>query len=100
MRSSGARAGRLYGNLALVFLCVISTGARGGWRSKAPVSSARSEVSAIQFDGLIYAVGGWNGCTPDNTVEVYDPSADTWTPKAPLPTARGNIALAVLDGMI
>src|SRR5262249_51454573 len=53
----------------------------------------------------IYVIGGWiNLGWPDNTsintVEVYDPAADTWAFAPSMPTARANIAAAGLNGIV
>ncbi|RMF85364.1 MAG: hypothetical protein D6736_17420, partial [Nitrospinota bacterium] len=52
--------------------------------------------------GKLYVIGGLTGMrfAPVNTVFVYDPRADRWSPKAAMPAARGALAVAVIDGKI
>src|SRR5436190_8738596 len=42
--------------LLTLLLCSLAQGAFGGWTTKAPISLPRSEVTAIEYNGLIYAV--------------------------------------------
>jgi N-acetylneuraminic acid mutarotase len=50
-------------------------------------------------NGILYAVGGYNG-GPLNTVEAYDPATNTWTTKAPMPTPRAFLAAGVVNGVL
>ena len=49
-----------------------------------PVATAGS-AAALGADGKIYVVGGLSGGVPTNTVQVYDPAANSWTLSTPLP---------------
>lgn len=60
------------------------------WTTKSPMPTARLGLGAAVVNNLIYAVGGdgWCNSSVGNlttaTVEVYDPSADTWSTGQPL----------------
>jgi N-acetylneuraminic acid mutarotase len=58
--------------------------------------------AAVALGGQIYLIGGFEGTTnlPMSAVEVYDPSARTWSSAAPLPAPRGGHAAVVVDGKI
>jgi N-acetylneuraminic acid mutarotase len=76
--------------------------------------TAKFALAAATVNGKIYAIGGRGYSGSLNTVEVYDPSSDTWRtdrsvdfslgtflePLAPMPTARYDFAAAVVDGKI
>ena len=72
----------------------------GTWTSIAPISSARYHVEPAVLHGKLYAVGGWNVCTPFANLESYDPGRDTWTQHAPMRTARGAHGVGVLNGLL
>lgn len=54
------------------------------WFSVAPMPTARSNLAAASASGLIYTIGGTNGFDL-NTVEVYNPSSNSWSTAAPCP---------------
>src|SRR4030042_3262777 len=60
------------------------------WVTKAPMPTARRALGvAIDSNGLIYAVGGYDGVGEFlNTLEMYNPANDTWTIKPPMPIRR------------
>ena len=70
------------------------------WTNKTPMPTARSYVCAGVVNDKIYVFGGSNSSGILNTVEMYDPIADTWTTKTPMPTARRMAACGVVDGKI
>jgi len=50
--------------------------------------------------GRIYVIGGFNGVSPLDVVEEYDPIGNTWTTRTPMPTARSLVAAGAVDGKI
>ena len=63
---------------------------------------ARWRPSGGTLGGLIYVVGGLStesGCNTDpvalDTVQAYDPTANTWSDKPPLPMARLQVGVGV-----
>lgn len=78
------------------------------WTVMAAMPTARADLAAVTgADGKIYAIGGWNVRNSFNdpvaldTVEAYDPVANTWTARAPMPTARYWLSAALgSDGKI
>jgi N-acetylneuraminic acid mutarotase len=71
-----------------------------GWRTAAPLPTARSELAATTLDGRLYVAGGIAQFGTTRTFQVYDPVADSWRDLAPLPEARHHLAMAALDGRI
>jgi hypothetical protein len=77
------------------------------WTTKADMSIPRVSLSTSVIDGKIYAIGGAQTVVgggsfisyspPLSVVEVYDPTADTWTRKADMPTPRCCHAASVVN---
>ena len=66
-------------------------GKNGEWSSAAPLPTPRDGLSAVVFNGKIYAMGGVEheqGGIPVAIVEEYDPVLDCWRRVKPLPSAR------------
>lgn len=60
------------------------------WKSVADMNVARWLLQVVSLDGLIYAIGGrGEDGNKINSMEVYDPALDRWTPLAPVPTGAG-----------
>ncbi len=55
--------------------------------------------SAVASDGLLYLFGGF-GAGAAGKVQIYDPTADTWSMGSPMPWDAGGCSVAVLDGLI
>src|SRR5260370_556772 len=70
------------------------------WPYPPPMPSARFSLAAADVNGLVYAIGGWNGCTPSSTLEVYNPANNSWTAEAPMLTPRGYLGAAAVNGVI
>lgn len=58
-----------------------------------PIAGGQIAVVA-GADGLIYAIGGYDGATALSTVVAYNSRTDRWTPKTPLPNATRGAAVA------
>jgi N-acetylneuraminic acid mutarotase len=54
--------------------------------------TARNDLAAVAVNVKIYAIGGIGGS--GNTVEVYDPSSNSWSTAANMPTARYALTAA------
>ena len=72
------------------------------WTTAAPMPTARAGLGLARGgDGLIYAIGGYDGDGVMRTVEAYDPATDRWSASTPLPDPRRNLAAATgADGKI
>ena len=71
------------------------------WQFKTPMPTARTGVSAVELNGMVYVLGGIDaqGKVLD-VVEVYDPASDSWTTGPSLRTPRYNATAVVFDGDI
>ncbi|PIO14196.1 hypothetical protein AB205_0004600 [Aquarana catesbeiana] len=49
------------------------------WEKCQPMTTARSRVGVAVVNGLLYAIGGYDGQSRLSTVEVYNPETDVWT---------------------
>jgi len=77
------------------------------WESKAAMPTPRSWTGAIVYNGKIYVVGGCSSPTDGQqfynavtTLEVYDPSTDSWTKLTPMPIPAVGPAVAAMNGKI
>lgn len=70
---------------------------QGTWHTGAPQLPARSEMPAVEWDGLVYVPGGLGG---ETTFQAYNPSADQWLDLAPLPSGRHHLMAAASNGVI
>jgi N-acetylneuraminic acid mutarotase len=78
------------------------------WIPKAPMLTNRSEMPAVELNGLIYVPGGFgpmrgglaNGKGPVSDLDVYDPVNDTWKSLAPMPDRRHHEMVAVYKNKI
>ncbi len=68
------------------------------WTIKAPMPTPRSMLAAAAIGGKLYAVGGDNGSTSFDTLEVYDPATDTWATKASMSGVRASLAADAING--
>jgi kelch-like protein 12 len=68
------------------------------WTSLRPMSVARGNPGVVAANGRIIVVGGAGGIFGSSvvgldSVEEYDPAADSWTPSPPpLPVGRGSLS--------
>jgi hypothetical protein len=54
------------------------------------------------LDGMLYAIGGYEGAPflGSPIVEVYDPATDTWARKTDMPTPRWGLSSIAVHGVI
>ena len=78
------------------------------WKQMTPMPTTRSEMPAVELNGLIYVPGGFgsvpgglaNGKGPVTTFDVFDPAADQWRSLAPMPEPRHHMMLTTYHGKI
>ncbi|XP_055342099.1 kelch-like protein 18 [Paramacrobiotus metropolitanus] len=74
----------------------------GTWHSIAPMQTLRHAEGLAALDGRVYAVGGYGLYSAEMlaSVEVYDPSVDSWSAAAPLPVGLAYPALVACGGRL
>ncbi|XP_072858860.2 kelch-like protein 18 isoform X1 [Pogona vitticeps] len=70
------------------------------WEKCQPMMTARSRVGVAVLNGLLYAIGGYDGQLRLSTVEVYNPDTDSWSKVASMNSKRSAMGTVVLDGQI
>ncbi len=70
------------------------------WHSAAPMVKARWGHRAVAYNGLIYVVGGCDGETVIQQIEMYDPAKDVWSLLTSLSTPRYDFGIAVAEANI
>ena len=70
------------------------------WTERAPMPTARGALSVTEYDGKLYAIGGYDRKMNNAQVEVYDPVRNVWSTAASLPTPRDHLATATVGGKI
>jgi hypothetical protein len=79
------------------------------WTEKAPMPTARDDLSVAVVNGKIYAIGGTVIVYQDavrtdskdvGVNEVYDPATNTWTTKKSMPIPSSGFATAVYQDKI
>ncbi|CAM4693668.1 unnamed protein product [Leuciscus chuanchicus] len=66
----------------------------------APMDERRGFISVAVLDGLIYAIGGFDGHQWLKTVECYDPNTNQWTMMAPMNEKRSCASATSLQGRV
>ncbi|MEW5735055.1 MAG: choice-of-anchor U domain-containing protein [Thermodesulfobacteriota bacterium] len=90
---------------ALVFTCLclwFAPEAFAQWVQKATLNTPRARFAWAVSGGRYYALFGNNGNVLLNSVEVYDPLANTWTQSVPDPLQGGvqDVSAATWNGKI
>ncbi|XP_067887622.1 kelch-like protein 18 [Heterodontus francisci] len=70
------------------------------WEQCQEMTTSRSRVGVAMVNGLLYAIGGFDGQSRLSTVEVYNPEMNKWTKVASMNSKRSAMGTAVLDGHI
>lgn len=67
------------------------------WNQVAEMPTRRCRAGLAVVNGMVYAVGGFNGSLRVRTVDVYDPLKDVWTSVANMEARRSTLGVAVLN---
>lgn len=71
------------------------------WESVSDMQVRRSDASAVSFEGKIYVFGGFDGQTVHSTVEIFDPTTNTWTISSiPMTVPRSGLEAIVVKDRI
>ncbi|XP_041101934.1 kelch-like protein 18 isoform X2 [Polyodon spathula] len=82
------------------------------WEKCQPMTTTRSRVGVAVVNGLLYAIGGYDGQSRLSTVEVFNPETDIWTRVAsmnskrrwtiatPMSASRSAAGVTVFEGRI
>ena len=62
--------------------------------------SARSEMPAVEIEGVIYVPGGFSGPLGTDTLESYNIAQNEWSDRAPMPAARHHLMAAAHGGAL
>ena len=77
-------------------------------KTTSPLNHPRSNCSLVELDGVLYAIGGYDGKKHVDVIERYNPSSNSWeTPDGyrmvdgdGKSVARSNFGVAAYDGRI
>jgi N-acetylneuraminic acid mutarotase len=61
------------------------------------MARARTGASAAAFQGRVLVVGGAVSDNALSSIEIYDPSSDSWSPAPPMSSPRTAHVVAVLE---
>ena len=70
------------------------------WQDMAPMDSSRRGLCVVSLNGLIYAIGGYDGQKWLKSAERYDPSNDQWEYVASMERNRCFASATVMDNKI
>lgn len=72
-----------------------------GWSTRADLIEANSEMAVADLDGKVYVLGGYPSTRVSvRTVQVYDPSTDSWELTTPLPRPVNHPMAASVNGKL
>ena len=60
------------------------------------MGTKRSSLGVVVLNGLLYAVGGYDGASCLNSTERYDPLTNTWTSIAAMTVRRRYVKVTVM----
>lgn len=70
------------------------------WSTAAPPPTARNAHQCVRVENLFYLIGGRDGTSSVDLVEIYDPEADAWRTDGHISTPRQWFGAAALDDKI
>jgi N-acetylneuraminic acid mutarotase len=88
----------------LLWLIFVSTGwtQNGGtWQTRVPMPFSRQELATGVLNGKLYVIGGFDaGGRSTATVQVYNPTTNTWSSAYAIPYAVNHNSAAVAGGKL
>ncbi len=78
------------------------------WSLGPSLPTQRIDFTASVLNGKIYVIGGetepdtagYSESFPSSSVEIFDPSTNSWSEGPPMPTARSGLTSSVVNGKI
>ncbi len=70
------------------------------WVARAPMPTPRGALAVAEYEGKLFAIGGYDGGGNSAAVEVYDPGSNSWSARRALPTPRDHLAAATVGQKI
>lgn len=61
-----------------------------------PMNKPRTGLSVAVVDGILYALGGHDGCGYLNLVQCYNPCTNTWHNIKPMLSSRCSFGIAIM----
>lgn len=58
-----------------------------------PILRARAGIGAAALDGMLFAIGGFDGIQRLDVVEMYESRMNTWTEVSPLKSCRDGVCV-------
>ena len=84
-----------------ICLLLVTLKVNGQWTTRSPLDVARQEAPAVLLNHKIYCVGGITATSVIlQTVDVYEPPTDSWSPGVGIPAPRHHHAMCFLNGKI
>lgn len=78
-------------------------GGMGSWAARQPIPGKQPGAAGGVINGVIYVVGGVAASQQEiavSTVQIYNPSTDTWSTAPDMPTPRVNHGVAVANNIL
>lgn len=72
------------------------------WSAVLSLPQKMDHVSAAEYDGKLYVIGGSFGSENNRSDKLYvfDPASNMWKEGKPMPTARSALTAAFIDGIL
>lgn len=70
------------------------------WKTGASLPLPLSSYALVDFEGLLYLFGGWDGMQAVDVVFIYDPASDSWREGAAMPTASQGLGAVAFENQI
>ncbi|GAB6019594.1 hypothetical protein CHUAL_014002 [Chamberlinius hualienensis] len=70
------------------------------WYQTSEMPFRRCREGLAVLNGLVYAIGGFNGSLRVRIVDIYDPTKDVWSSGANMEARRSTLGVGVLNGLI